>query len=164
MGLRILTPRWAHVPCSGAGAGQSGGRANRPGIEALYLSMDPITAMAEYKQLSTLMPPGTLVTVKFDIGPVVDFSKGYEPSQWDPLWEDFDCDWRGLWFNQKVEPPSWVLGDMVIAAGAKGMQFASRKNQGGVNIVMYNQALNASDLVEVYDPKRALPKNADSWK
>ena len=38
---RMHTPRWAGTPTSGAGAGVHGGRANRPGTDALYLALDP---------------------------------------------------------------------------------------------------------------------------
>jgi RES domain-containing protein len=34
---RMHLPRWAVSPMSGAGASKHGGRANRPGVEALYL-------------------------------------------------------------------------------------------------------------------------------
>ncbi|WP_439546652.1 RES domain-containing protein [Sandarakinorhabdus sp.] len=36
---RYLTPRWSHAPLSGAGAALHGGRFNRPGVPALYLSL-----------------------------------------------------------------------------------------------------------------------------
>lgn len=32
---RIYVPRWAAAPTSGAGAAKHGGRANRPGVDAL---------------------------------------------------------------------------------------------------------------------------------
>lgn len=38
-------PRWAVAPTSGEGAGKHGGRANRQGVEALYLSMETATAI-----------------------------------------------------------------------------------------------------------------------
>lgn len=38
---RYLTPKWAFLPISGAGAAIDGGRFNRPGVEALYLSGAP---------------------------------------------------------------------------------------------------------------------------
>jgi len=59
---RMHTPRWAHSPTSGAGAGAHGGRANRVGVSALYLALETQTAISEYQQLSSLMPPGTLVS------------------------------------------------------------------------------------------------------
>jgi RES domain-containing protein len=33
---RYLTPKWAYLPTSGAGATIDGGRFIRPGVEALY--------------------------------------------------------------------------------------------------------------------------------
>lgn len=122
---RMLVPRWASTPTSGAGAALHGGRANRPGTQALYLALEAETAVREYQQLSPLMPPGTLVSYTVRLAPVADFQGGYEPGRWSDLWEEFYCDWRELWFNRRVEPPSWVLADDVIAAGAKGLLFAS---------------------------------------
>jgi RES domain-containing protein len=49
---RMHVPKWAVAPTSGAGAGTYGGRANRIGVEALYLSLDALTALAEYQQTS----------------------------------------------------------------------------------------------------------------
>ena len=70
---RMHTPRWATAPTSGAGAAAYGGRANRPGTQALYLALEPETAVREYQQLSPLMPPGTLVSYAVRVSPVVDF-------------------------------------------------------------------------------------------
>ena len=41
---RFLTPKWSHLPSSGAGAAQNGGRFNRPGVEAVYLAREVETA------------------------------------------------------------------------------------------------------------------------
>jgi RES domain-containing protein len=54
---RVHDPKWAFAPLSGAGAGKFGGRANRPGINALYLSLDLETAILEFKQFDALFPP-----------------------------------------------------------------------------------------------------------
>ena len=77
---RMHTPRWATAPTSGAGAAAHGGRANRPGVSALYLTLEPETAVREYQQLSPLMPPGTLVSYTVRLAPVVDFRAGYDPT------------------------------------------------------------------------------------
>ena len=74
---RFNTPRWSYRPTSGAGAAKVGGRFNRPGVEALYLSRSVETASAEYQQDEPLMPPGTLVTYRIALSQVVDFQKGY---------------------------------------------------------------------------------------
>lgn len=81
---RMLVPKWAVAPLSGAGAGTHGGRANRVGLNALYLALDHDTAVREYQQLSSLMPPGTLVSYTLTAAPIVDFTGGYESSKWSP--------------------------------------------------------------------------------
>lgn len=161
---RMHTPRWASAPTSGAGAAASGGRVNRPGTAALYFSLEFETAVREYQQLSPLMPPGTLVGYTIHLTRVADFSAGYDATYWSGLWADFGCQWRELWFDQGVEPPTWVLADEVLAAGAKGIVFASTVAAGGSNVVLYNDTLAAGDTLEVHDPAGALPRNHDSWR
>lgn len=56
-----------------SGAAKHGGRVNRPGVEALYLAMETETAVREYQQVSTLLPPGTLMSYQLTAPPVVDF-------------------------------------------------------------------------------------------
>ena len=158
------TPKWATAPESGAGAATHGGRANRPGIPAFYLALEADTALREYQQVSPLMPPGTLVSYTVSTKAVVDFRRGYDSATWSPLWEEFYCDWRELWLNQRVELPSWVLADEALAARAKGILFGSRIAPGGTNLMIYNEMLSADDPLTVYDPAGALPKNQDSWR
>nr|WP_250889066.1 RES domain-containing protein [Mesorhizobium sp. dw_380] len=54
-----MTPKWALLPTSGAGAAIDGGHFNRPGVEALYLSRSAQTALDEYRQApaSARRPP-----------------------------------------------------------------------------------------------------------
>ncbi len=163
VGFRMLTPRWAFAPTSGTGAAQQGGRANRRGVDAVYMSTDAQTALAEYQQLSPLMPPGTLVSFEINVGPIIDFSSGYNPVEWDSLWNDFNCDWRNLWFDKRIEPPSWILGDMVVAAAAKGLLFKSNIRAGGINLVLYPSTFTNEDSLTAYDPAHTLPRNTDSW-
>lgn len=158
---RVHQPKWSFVPTSGAGAGTHGGRANRPGVNALYLSLEMETALAEYQQVDALLPPGLLVSYNVSIDAVVDFRGGLT-SDWDGLWEDFYCDWRNLHFNQGVEPPSWVIGDQVLAAGAKGILFNSSIS-GAANLVIYTDTLAGPDVIQVYDPNKDLPKDQSSW-
>ena len=160
---RMHVPRWAVAPTSGAGAAKHGGRANRPGVEALYLALETGTAIQEYQQVSTLLPPGTLTSYRLAVAPLVDFMAGYSASAWEPIWEDFYCDWRELWFNQRIEPPSWIAGDAVIAAGGKGILFPSRLAQGGTNLVLFTSTLAPPDSLEVHDPGNALPQTQASW-
>ena len=80
---RMNTPRWAFTPTSGAGAARQGGRLNRAGVEALYLSKETDTAVAEFRQTSPILPPGMLVSYLVSAARVVDFSAGFHVG-WDP--------------------------------------------------------------------------------
>lgn len=135
-------PQVGLSPTSGAGAATQGGRLNRKGVDALYLSLEADTALAEYKQTTALLPPGTIASYQVELSQIVDFSGGYNPS-WDPLWEEFGCDWRRMVFSDRIEPPTWVLSDMVQAAGAKGILFPSIAHPGGNNLVVFQWLVEA---------------------
>lgn len=160
---RAHTPKWAATPLSGAGAAKVGGRANRPGVAALYLSESAETAIAEYKQLSPLMPPLTLVAYQVTLARIVDYRGGFDPAHWSPLWQEFDCDWRRLAFYDRIEPPSWVIADMVRESGAGGLLFPSQCSPGGINLVVYPDRFTSDDWISVHDPDDRLPRNQSSW-
>jgi RES domain-containing protein len=68
-----------------------------------------------------------------------------------------------LYFDKGVEPPSWVLGDIAMASGAKGIVFPSVLAV-GINLVLYTDLLDANDRLSVYDPGGGLPRNQRSWE
>jgi RES domain-containing protein len=70
--FRALTPQWASRPTSGAGAAIRGGRFNREGVEALYLSLDEVTALREYQQTSPFLPPCTICSYTVALRDLVD--------------------------------------------------------------------------------------------
>lgn len=113
--FRAHTPRWASQPLSGAGAALRGGRFNREGIAALYLSLDELTALREYQQTSAFLPPATLCTYSANLPALVDLRLLQKDAAWDELWHDWREDWRHLRFEQHIEPPTWVLADLVRA-------------------------------------------------
>ncbi|WP_232375860.1 RES domain-containing protein [Mesorhizobium comanense] len=59
------------------------GRFNRPGVEALYLSRAPQTALEEYKQGASITPPATLAAYKITLSEIADLSQGFDPNAWD---------------------------------------------------------------------------------
>jgi RES domain-containing protein len=160
---RAHTPQWASQPLSGAGAALRGGRFNRPGLHALYLADSPATALAEYHQLDSLLPPCTLVTYRVALSRLADLRAGYVPATWGPLWQEWSCEWRRLSVRDKIEPPSWVLGDEVVQAGCIGLLFPSMRSQ-GFNLVIYPDQLGTSDELVVHDPNAALPRDRRSWE
>lgn len=77
VGYRVHDPKWSFAPTLGAGAGKHGGRANRPGVNALYLLLELETALVEYKQLDALLPPALMVSYRTqDV-----FQRGHRTSQ-----------------------------------------------------------------------------------
>lgn len=160
---RYLTPKWAFVPLSGAGAAAEGGRFNRVGVEALYLARAPQTALEEYAQDSSIVPPAILASYLLSVDGIVDLSGGYDPDHWSSDWAEWDCPWRRIVRIDKGTPPSWVLADKVISDGHKGILFPSIRHPGGTNLVIFNSNLAAADRMEVHDPDGRLPKDQSSW-
>lgn len=158
---RANTPRYAYMPLSGAGAAKGGGRFNRRGIEALYVSLELETAVAEYRQTSPLLPPLTLCSYIAELGPLVDVRRVAEGG-WDALWQDWNTPWRHL-VAEHIEPPSWVLGDLVRDAGHAGIIFPSTVRAGGTNVVLFLDSFGAADRIDVHDPLHTLPKDQSSW-
>ncbi|MDR1854888.1 MAG: RES family NAD+ phosphorylase [Azoarcus sp.] len=155
---RVISPAYAGTPLSGMGAARQGGRFNRPGQEALYLSTDEATALAEYKQDNPWLPPGTICTFFIDGVRVADLSAGYTSSRWQPLWADFAVDWRADWFGKSIEPPTWEMADDVLAAGLDGILYPSQANPGGTNLVIYRSSSRPESQLRVYDPHGSLRK------
>lgn len=71
--FRIVPPRWAHVPLSGEGAREHGGRFNPTGMSAFYSSLDPHTAYAEYTQ-ALYDRPGLLCSFDVEAANVFDLT------------------------------------------------------------------------------------------
>lgn len=153
---RVIAPAYAGTPLSGMGAGRQGGRFNRPGQEALYLSMDETTALVEYKQDNPWLPPGTICTFFAQGLRVADLSAGFDPERWPPLWADFAVDWRGEWFGKCVEPPTWYMADDAVAAELDGILYPSQARPGGTNLVVYRSSGRPASELRVYDPTGAL--------
>jgi RES domain-containing protein len=160
---RVHVPRWSFDPVSGAGAARFGGRLNRPGVPALYLSLETATALAEYQQLAPLLPPGVIVAYQVKLEQVVDFRDGVGPG-WSSIWRSFYCDWRRMLFHEAVEPPSWAIGDAAMASGAGGILFRSALASAGCNLVVFTETLGHADQLIVHDPQRTLPVDQASWR
>jgi RES domain-containing protein len=162
--FRAHTPQWASRPRSGAGAAARGGRFNREGVAALYLSLEELTALREYQQTSPFLPPCTMCSYSVSLHRLVDLRQLEAGEPWDELWHDWREDWRHLKFDLHIEPPTWVLADMVLASGYTGIVFPSQVNAGGTNVVVYIDRLADNEYVVVNDPDNRLPKDQASWR
>ena len=162
--FRAHTPAWASRPTSGAGAAVKGGRFNREGTQALYLSLDEMTALREYQQTSSFLPPCTMCSYTVALRDLVDLRQLDASEAWDELWQDWREDWRHLKFDQHIEPPTWVLADMVVGHGHTGILFPSQTHAGGTNVVVYLDHLKGDNSIRVNDPDERLPRDQASWK
>ncbi|NEV61139.1 RES family NAD+ phosphorylase [Thiorhodococcus minor] len=161
--FRAHAPQWASRPISGAGAAIRGGRFNREGVEALYLSLDEVTALREYQQTSPFLPPCTMCSYTVALRDLVDLRQLHDGEPWDDLWHDWREDWRHLKFERHIEPPTWVLADLVLAHGHTGILFPSQAHEGGTNVVVYSERLKDGNSITVNDPDGRLPRNMSSW-
>jgi len=157
--FRVLTPRWAHAPLSGAGAAQRGGRFNRPGIEAVYLSEDPLTAIEEYRQDMPVITPVTLAAYVAGPFPAVDLTGAADLPE---PWSGWACPWKLIARVQGKTPASWLCGDAAVKARHRAIRFPSTRRAGGVNLACYPELLGPGDMA-VYDPNNALPRDSSSW-
>jgi RES domain-containing protein len=161
---RFHSPDWAHLATSGAGAAANGGRFNRPGVEALYLSVEPETALVEYRQGATITPPATLVAYRVDVDQVVDFRAGYDAAIWPDEWAAAVCDWKYISRIERRDPPTWRIGDALMRDGIKGLLFPSYRHPGGTNLVLFCANLRTDDRIIAHDPEGKLPRNQSSWR
>lgn len=158
---RVLSPRWAHAPLSGGGAAVNGGRFNRPGTEALYLSFDLMTAIVEYQQ-EFGNRPGTFCAYDAEIRPIVDPMDTRVLKALKVKTDDLGCPWKEIaWINNQ-DPPTWRLADRLIEDRVAGIKVPSFQNKGGINLVLWKWGDVKSRRLDVLDPNDELPKDRDS--
>lgn len=157
---RMLAPRWAFEPLSGAGAARAGGRWNEPGQAALYLSTDHATAIAEYQQ--DLPRPGTLTA--YDVGGagILDLA---DRAVLRALGLDaafLRQPWKQARDIRKARPASWDFAAAAAAAGWHGVRVPSVQAVGR-NLVLWRWNAPTAPAVRHVDPLGDLPRDQASW-
>jgi RES domain-containing protein len=158
----MLAPKWASQPLSGAGAARLGGRFNEPGIAALYLSEDYITAISEYEQ-DLGIRPGTLCAYDVDLQGLVDLTDPKVLSACGVTLATLKSAWKELWFVKNQRPPTWELAARLIAAGFTGIRVPSVQHFNGVNLVLWHWNDKSDRQVTPLDPRGDLPTDQSSW-
>ena len=160
---RMLAPKWAHKPLSGAGAATRGGRHNERGVPALYMSEQFTTAIAEYEQDLGLRP-GTLCAYEADMTGVVDLCDtavcaaiGINP-------DDLCCPWKRIALINKSRPPTWDIARRLFDAGVSGIRVPSAQPIGSTNLVLWRWNDAPDRKVGALDPFGDLPVDQSSWR
>lgn len=136
---RAHNPVWSRAPLSGAGAARFGGRFNRVGRPALYMSLAPETALREANQVGALQPT-TLVAYRADVGPLLDGRDAASLAPFAMTPDDLaDPAWRARMLAG--EPvPTQDLAEAALGAGMQGLltrSFAHGATARDLNIVLW---------------------------
>lgn len=156
---RMLPIRYQRSPLSGEGARLYGGRWNAKGTEALYLAMDPATAVAEFYQ--GLPKPGTLAPYRIEADAIADLTNGGGGPLDATVEHALVANWKAMAARGDRTPPSWTLAAELIAAGAEGALVPSAQNRGGVCMVLWQwhdarQGKGEGARLTLLDPDEAL--------
>jgi len=163
---RAHNPRWSFRPLSGDGAAIHGGRFNPVGIPALYLALDPMTAIKEANQgLARKFEPCVLCTYEVDSDDVIDLgseagrrAQGVDEGQLSAGWYAY--------IAAGTQPPQWKLASDLLARGAAGAivpSYAPGATASERNLVLWRWGPKRPYKIEVFDPSGRLPKNQLSW-
>jgi RES domain-containing protein len=151
---RVLSPRWAHAPLSGGGAARHGGRWNRPGNPALYLSQEIETAFAEYQQ-ELGVRPGTFAAFEVAGATVVDLNDSGALAALDIDPSDLSCPWKQIALVERRDPPTWLICDR-LRSEVDGLRVPSVQYAGGSNLVLWRWNVAGAPTVTVHDPQGEL--------
>ncbi len=158
---RAHDPRWSWQPLSGRGAAISGGRFNVRGQEALYLSLSPITALAECTQgFAARMLPLTLVEYDIDCADIIVLTDPAMREAEGVAFEDMACAWLTFQRAGKVAPSQAVAKTLVKKgwSGAIVPSFLPGIAEGSSNLVLWRWGDRVLNKVAVFDPENRLGK------
>jgi RES domain-containing protein len=141
---------------SGEGAARHGGRWNRPGQPALYLSETIQTAFAEYQQ-ELGFRPGTFVAYDVSGAVIADLATASDRDRLDVSAADLLTPWKEAAFVAGTEPITWRIADR-FAADHHGLRVPSAQNPGGVNIVLWRWNGPDAPRMTYFDPGDDLPR------
>jgi RES domain-containing protein len=159
---RAIDPKWSFGPLSGDGAALRGARFNPQGVPALYLSLDPATAVNEVAQgFSGRVAPLVLCEYDVDCDPVLDLRETGGREAAGTTLEVLGCAWK-----LTTPAPSQQLASRLIAEGIAGIlvpSFAVGAEAHHHNLVLWRWGPGLPHRVEVFDPTGRLPRNQLSW-
>ena len=167
LAYRVHDPRWSFKPLSGDCAAIHGGRFNPKGTPALYLSLDPMTAIKEAAQgFARKFEPYVLCTYEIDCEEVIALRDDQERKAAKVGMDDLACPWFGDAAAGR-QPASWRLARNLIADGAAGVLAPSfirgATSEADINLILWRWSGVPPHKVAVFDPGGRLPQNQLSW-
>ena len=163
---RAHDPQWSWTPLSGAGAALMGRRFNWKGLETLYLSFAPITALREVSGgFAHRLTPWVLCSYDVDCEDVVDLRSDAARADAGVALADLACPWAADLAKGR-EPASHGVVRRLLATKAAGIltpSFSVGAAADEVNLVLWRWGPDLPHRVNVYDPTGRLPKNQLSW-
>ena len=158
---RVLAPKRAHSPLGGEGAAHHGGRFNEPGVPALYLSKDLMTAVMEYEQ-DLGSRPGTFCAYAVETAGVVDLTDTRVLAAVNATAQVLRCPWKQIALVEHDRPPTWDLFRRLIDRGCAGLLAPSVVSPSGVNLVSWRWNDAPNRRVTALDPNKELPRDQSS--
>lgn len=161
LAYRAHEPRWAWDPLSGEGARLLGGRFNRKGVTALYLSLSQITAIKEVQPRKRPMQPIVLCAYDVDVEPVVDAADEQMLHELRIREQDLICpDWELEMLSGNI-PASQSLADRLTSEGFAGMRvrsFAPGAGEDDFNLVLWKWSAELPTRVLLIDDDKRLAR------
>jgi RES domain-containing protein len=164
---RAHDPRWSFSPLSGQGAAITGGRFNRKGQTALYLALDPITAIAEVTQgFANRLHPLLLCEYDVDCGDIADLRTDAYRIAHSVAREDLASPWLTIQRSGKIAPSQKVATGLAAQgfSGAIVPSFAPGVADDSFNLVLWRWGHDEAHQVSVFDPGGRMPKDRSSWR
>ena len=131
------------------------------GQAALYLTLEPITALAECTQgFAARMLPLTLCEYDVDCEDIADLSSAESAAALGVVYEDLACPWLSEARSGKSARSQRVAQGLMAkgVAGALVPSFVPGIHMGATNLVLWKWGNALPHRIEVYDPDGRLAK------
>jgi RES domain-containing protein len=152
---------------SGGGAAIQGARFNPRGVPALYLALDPMTAIKEANQaFANKIYPCVICYYEVDCDHLADLRSEAGRLEVGASEEVLAAPWFSF-LAARTEPPQWDLVRRLGREGIAGVlvpSFVVGARTTDQNLVLWDGGPAPPHKVAVFDPTGRLPKNQPSWE